>query len=268
MNIDEHANVRYAAFDIEIAREIPDGVDDWATLRPLGISCAAIHRAVLKPNDHGLAVDYESARIYHGAEQPEGRYANQMTPRHCQEMAHHLLSLDALGYIVVSYNGLGFDFDVLAEECQSQSMSQSLRYLTQRHVDIAFAFFAEKGYMPSLANACAGMGIEGKTEGVSGSKAPEMWAGDIEQQNKVLEYVLQDARITGHLYEKVLERKRLRWITRSGKARSWRPTRWGVTVDGSRRLATVAEALELPEPDTSWMTDPWPRTKFSAWLED
>jgi hypothetical protein len=267
MAIDEHAKVRYAAWDIEIAQEIPDGVDDWMTLRPLGISCAAIHKAILKPDDDGLVVEYEAARVYHGDEQSDGRYADRMTPRQCSKVAYHLIALEALGYTVVSYNGLGFDFDVLAEECNDRDMYYGLRYLTKKHVDIAFAFFAEKGYMPSLANACKGMGIEGKAEGMSGAKAPEMWAGDIEQQQRVLEYVLQDARITGRLYETVIERQRLRWITRSGKARAWRPTHWGVTPDGSRRLATVSEALELPEPDTSWMTDPWPRTKFSAWLE-
>jgi hypothetical protein len=28
----------------------------------------------------------------------------------------------------------------------------------------------------------------------------------------------------------------------------------------------VEEALNLPLPDTSWMSNPWPRSKFSGWL--
>jgi hypothetical protein len=29
---------------------------------------------------------------------------------------------------------------------------------------------------------------------------------------------------------------------------------------------TVEEAEQLPEPNTSWMTDPWVREEFTTWL--
>ena len=29
---------------------------------------------------------------------------------------------------------------------------------------------------------------------------------------------------------------------------------------------TVDQAEKLPEPDTSWMADPWPRSKFTDWM--
>ena len=32
---------RYLAFDIESAKILPEGVQDWSHHRPLGISCAA-----------------------------------------------------------------------------------------------------------------------------------------------------------------------------------------------------------------------------------
>ena len=34
----------------------------------------------------------------------------------------------------------------------------------------------------------------------------------------------------------------------------------------SNPLPYVSEALELPEPDTSWLPVPWPRSKFSGWV--
>lgn len=34
--------MKYAAFDLEIWQEIPDGCDDITPYRPLGITCAAI----------------------------------------------------------------------------------------------------------------------------------------------------------------------------------------------------------------------------------
>ncbi len=32
---------RYMAFDLEIARPLPEGGEDWKSIRPLGITCAA-----------------------------------------------------------------------------------------------------------------------------------------------------------------------------------------------------------------------------------
>jgi hypothetical protein len=50
----------------------------------------------------------------------------------------------------------------------------------------------------------------------------------------------------------------LRWRTKRGTiARHELPSGW----------LTVEQALALPLPDTSWMNDPWPRSKFTAWLE-
>lgn len=34
--------MKIAAFDLEIAKEIPNSVSDWQTISPLGITCASI----------------------------------------------------------------------------------------------------------------------------------------------------------------------------------------------------------------------------------
>ena len=49
----------------------------------------------------------------------------------------------------------------------------------------------------------------------------------------------------------------MQWIARSGKLRSMAlPKGW----------LSVEAAESLPEPDISWMSDPWPRTKFTGWM--
>lgn len=48
---------------------------------------------------------------------------------------------------------------------------------------------------------------------------------------------------------------RLNWTARSGNLNSWPCKKW----------LTVKEALAIPEPDTSWMSDPWHRSKFYEW---
>ena len=38
-------------------------------------------------------------------------------------------------------------------------------------------------------------------------------------------------------------------------------------MDLRRGWLTVREALRLPEPDTSWMSNPIPRRQFTQWLK-
>jgi hypothetical protein len=102
------------------------------------------------------------------------------------------------------------------------------------------------------------MGLEGKLEGMTGAMAPVMWAEGEDERNEVLKYVQQDARVTGLVYASLIKSGRLRWISKKGRTNFWRV--------GSR-IRTVAEALKMPEPNTSWMDDPLPRSKFTDWLD-
>lgn len=244
--------MRYAAFDLEISTELDE---NWQPDK-LGISCAA---TVKVSNDHRFEF------VWHGHEEGD-MYAERMTPSQCREMAQHLLMLHGLGFTIVTFNGLGFDFQVLAHEVDDDPLARCLLSLARNHVDVAFSMFCEKGFMPGLNNAARGMRLEGKTEGMSGALAPEMWRTGRAEQDQVLEYVLQDARLTGELYEAILEKESLSWITQKGRVSTWYPTQWGQTVEGDRRMLTVNEALRLPEPDVSWMDDPWTRDRFSGWL--
>lgn len=239
--------MQYTAFDLEISTEIPEGTDDWRVLRPLGISCAAT-----LTNDGDL-------KVWHGSEIHGGRLAAKMSPLQCQEMAQYLVEMQSSGYPVVTFNGLGFDFDVLAEEVQDLVTFDNLRALALAHIDIAFAMLCEKGYMCGLDAAAKGMRLSGKTEGMSGSLAPVMWAQGRAEQDKVLEYVAQDVRTTAEVYEAILKNHGLRWITKRGYPTK-SPWRTG-------EILTVAEACQTPLPDTSWMDAAWPRSKFLGWTE-
>ena len=236
---------KLVAFDIEICKRIPEGTADWKTIRPLGISCGAT-----------LTSDGE-LRLWHGAEQPSGRLSARLSPEECRDLTAFLLEMEEQGYTAVTWNGLGFDFDVLAEECQDTRMRDLLARLALNHIDIAFAMLCEKGFMVGLDTAAKGMGLEGKTEGMRGDLAPEMWAQDRKAQEKVLEYVAQDVRTTKELYEAIREKGHLHWVSKSGRSNYWR-LRQGSSL-------VVSDALQVPEPDTSWMRNPWQRSKFYGW---
>jgi len=85
----------YAAFDIEIAKDIPDG-KPWQEVAPVGITCAALAFSDGRPS-----------RFYKGV---------PSIPRHgCAAIVQNLEAL-AKNYTLVTWNGCGFDFAVLAQE--------------------------------------------------------------------------------------------------------------------------------------------------------
>ena len=118
-----------------------------------------------------------------------------------------------------------------------------------------FHIFCEKGYPLSLDKAARGMKLAGKTEGMDGSLVPQLWKDG--QFTKVLEYLTQDVQTTLDLASACETRHRLEWFSNTGRLQHLAlPKGW----------LSVNEALNLPEPDTSWMSDPWTRSKFTGWL--
>lgn len=226
---------RYLAFDIEIFKPIPDGATDWKQYRPLGISCAAT-----------LDSDEPAPRLWHSVDK-----AQPMLLSEAMSLVGYLDYKAAQGYTILTWNGLSFDFDILAEESHCQPLCVDL---AMNHVDMMFHFFCLKGFPLGLNTCAKGCGLPGKTEGMDGAKAPELWqSGEYE---KVLEYVGQDVITTLKVAQTVERQKGFDWIAKSGRKNGIRINTW----------LTVEDALALPEPDNGWMTDPWPRSKFTGWL--
>lgn len=239
---------KLAAFDIEIAREIPEGAKDWKPYRPLGISCAAIQLSHDDPRGRTL---------FH-----QGR--PQMAQDDCVLLVAELMSLVKDGYTLVTFNGLNFDFDILAEE---SGLVEECAMLARSHVDLMFIVVATRGHYLGLDTACKGMGVEGKLKevqlasgemlsGMDGARAPELWAAG--EYDAVLDYLADDVRSTLELAEAIAEQRAICWTARSGRPNIVRVP----------KLYTVEECLALPEPDTSWMSDPPRREDFLAWTED
>jgi hypothetical protein len=230
---------KYLAFDIETATEWPDGAD-WRPYRPLGISCAAT-----------LPGDTPTSRLWHGVTS-NGQPSDRMSRQDVVKLVEHLSAMVGDGYTILTWNGLGFDFDVLAEE---SGMAEECRNLALGRVDMMFHVFCELGHTVALKAAAEAMNLPGKLEGMSGLLAPKMWAEGKRQE--VLDYVAQDTRTTLDLATLCEQQRCFRWITRRGATRRMAlPKGW----------LDVASAAKLPEPDTSWMSHPVPRRRFTAWL--
>jgi hypothetical protein len=230
---------RYLAFDIESAR-ITDNASDWKSQRPLGISCAAT-----------LLADADQLTLWHGGTDRSSP-KDRMSQEEATKLVTYLTAQTEAGCTILTWNGLGFDFDVLAEE---SGMLDQCRCLAASHVDMMFDIFCRLGHGVGLDAAARGMGVAGKPEGMKGEMAPVLWAKG--RREEVLKYVAQDVRTTLELATACQACGELRWVSRSGMRRSMPlPEGW----------LAVSEALELPLPDTSWMDDPWSRERFTAWM--
>ena len=231
---------RFLAFDIETAKILPEKVDDLLAYRPLGIACAA-----------AMASDFQQPLIWHGQDE-SGHPTPQMTSMEAAQLVLKLSDLASQGYTICTWNGLGFDFDVLAEE---SGRREDCARLAQNHVDMLFHFLCSQGYLISLQRASEGMHLTGKREGISGAKAPVLWAAG--RYKEVLEYCVQDVRLTLQLAEACERSRHLTWITQKGKLKK---------MSLSNGWLTVNKAKTLPLPDTSWMNAPPSRERFLRWI--
>ena len=237
--------MRLAAFDLEIAKILPQEVKDLKEHAPLGISCAAVARS------DGQEVDLWSGYP-------------QMTEDECRSMVTRLQALVEDGYTLVSWNGASFDFFVLAQE---SGLVKECGDLALGHVDLMTIVTFSKGYYLGLDKALAGAGLSGKLKsvllkdgstlsGMSGAQAPIMWQAG--EQDAVIEYLKGDVTQLLALAEKVKQTKTIRWNSNRGKPQSVRV----------KKLMAVSECFAIPQPDTSWMSNPPRRSGFVDWIPD
>ena len=232
--------MKYLGFDLEVCTWPEDG--NWDKKTPLGISCIGL-----------MGTGWEKPEVYYAsscAGTPEPR---EMEPYELLSFADDLRN-KYRDYMVVTWNGLQFDFLNMA--LSDPDNANVYTFLAMNHIDPMFYILCHKGWPVGLDTIARGLGLPGKmTDGVSGKDAPKMWMeGTPEDRLKVLEYVGQDAITTLDIVEVATRTKMLRWKSKSGRSQSlpFEPL-------------TIRECLEIPIPDTSWMTDPLTRESFYDW---
>ena len=230
---------RYIAFDIETAKVLPEAAGDLLAHRPLGIACAA-----------AVFSDSDAVVTWHGV--ADGKPSARMSQHEVRSLLCDLIEHVRSGYTLLSWNGLSFDLNVIAEE---SGQPHECAVLARTHVDMMFHIVCQLGHHVALARAAEGLGLPGKTVGVSGYNAPIMWAEG--RHAEVIQYNVQDARLSLAIARESERRRELVWVTRKGTV--------GRMPIGKGWL-TVEQAHPLPQPDTSWMSDPPRREKFTGWF--
>lgn len=174
-----------------------------------------------------------------------------MSAAMAQMLVAYLREMADAGYTIVTWNGSGFDFRVLA---RASGLKDQCIALAWAHVDMMFWFHCLRGFSIGLDKAAEAIG-SGKTAGLSGADAPRLWAAG--EYDRVLDYVTQDVRATEAVYLAALRNNGIQWQTTYGRFSK---------AEGTP--LPVREAFKLPMPDTSWMKQkPWPRTHFVGWMQ-
>lgn len=166
------------------------------------------------------------------------------------------------GYKIVTWNGCGFDFAVLAHE---SGLVHECAALALDHIDLMLIVTFTKGWYLSLQKALIGAGLKGKRKKVtlndgtilrdmSGGMAPKLWRDG--EYSAVLSYLSDDVTELVALAENIERQKVIRWTSTNGK-----PMFLSVPD-----LLTVQKCFRIPKPDTSWMKDAPTREQFIDWM--
>jgi len=230
----------YLAFDLETAKVRSPRIRDWMSHRPLGISCAATYCQRAK-----------EPVLWYGRKQGR-RPSSQMTAAEVGALVDYLLQQVSAGYTIVTWNGVGFDFDILAEESGMHSICKSLAL---GHVDMMFHVLCQLGFGVSLNAAARGMRLTRTYEKRKGALMPNLWADG--RYEEVFSHVTRDARTILALAKTCRERGFIRWITRWGTGRMMR------LADGWQNACTAQKAPQpLQPPDDK----KWSRDRLTAWM--
>jgi hypothetical protein len=234
--------MKLLAFDVETDNIPSEGI--WALQNPLRVYCAAT-----------VAWDGEKAEelVWYGGDSDVcSERADEMTAFDCNAFLVYLIGMMTDGYTPVSFNGTQFDLPVMAMASGDWEMARAIGL---PHFDMFLEMVARKGFGCKLSKAAEAIGAE---KLMSGEQVEIAWSVPEERQ-KVLDYVLSDARITLDVALKALQSGAFKWVTGKGSTSSW-------PLDG--QFATVRECMEFSPPDTSWMTS-GPRfdmEQMTAWL--
>lgn len=237
--------MKFASFDLEIAKDLKDDIDNWTSHAPLGITCAAVALS-----------DTEEITYWKGYP--------QLSKMDCQKLVNDLQSLHSKGYVPLTWNGTAFDFHVLALETD---MYEECGELALNHYDMMLWVTFIKGFYLGLQKALSGANLEGKLKHITlsdgselhdmdGSKAPVLWSqGEFEA---VLDYLREDVLQPLKLVKDIQRTGSIRWTSNNGKPQS-------VIIN---KLHTVGQCFSIPQPDVSWMTAPPSRDQFVSWIPD
>lgn len=153
--------------------------------------------------------------------------------------------------VFVTFNGLSFDFRVLAALCKKNDSAELAAWAadaaaSERHVDIMFSFLAENGYYTSMNSFAEPLELAKTWEGGEAALSDDL--------PKIVAYCESDVEILQKVYESGVERS---YLKRKAKG-TGKLVVWVLPPCGFRDVKDNLKMLKTRQPDQKWMTDPPP----------
>ena len=231
-------DAKLLSFDIELADvfDLKPG-EDLEKYAPFNISVAS------------TAIDGGQERLWFSTD-ADGEPSANMARETAGQLLEYVRQKQRQGHMVCAWNGLGFDLRWIGHVADARDLAAEAALDS---FDPMFQFFNQRGFPVGLAKVAEAMGVTGKTV-MTGAEAPKHWQDG--HHELVMEYVMEDARMTNAVIGQIMKEKELRWVTQRGSL-----AREPMSV-----LKPVHQVLRDPKPDQSWMDGPIPREKFHRWI--
>ena len=231
--------MKLLSFDIEISDvfELKER-EDMEKYAPFHISVAA------------TAIHEGEERVWY-SEDDAGRPALNLTQQRAHDLLEYLEEMQQQGFAVCAWNGLGFDLKWIGH--QAEDMALAARVALKSY-DPMFQFFNQAGFPVGLAKVAKAMDIT-QEKLMDGADAPKRWREGHHQE--VMDYCLGDCQMTNLIVRAIHQAKHVRWVTSRGH----------VSAKPMARLKPVAEVIQDPGPDQSWMDTPILKSRFYEWVE-
>lgn len=186
-----------------------------------------------------------------------------------EDMLKELLVLDELGYILTTCNGASFDFKQLMYSLPDYH--HEIAQLCARHFDPTCVVLCRRGFPVGLDAMASYMVGEGKIHSttlndgitkatIEGVQAYDFWKRG--EREAVKTYLKGDVMQQLALAQAIRRTNTIKWQSKSGKLVSVR----AATEKPTSGLMMVEEAIRLPVPNTSWMSEPIDRQASYRWI--
>lgn len=242
---------KFISFDIETDK-LPDDMNTFRSgadpIPGLQIVCAGTTKVI---------EGHQNTQLWWGEGYrggSTGEHLRRMTKEGATAIVDFLYHNFQLGHRIVTVNGAGFDFPILAYQSGEHA---KCREMALNHTDLCFIVVAKKAHRLGLDAIAKGYGHSGKTEGMDGALAAELWEAG--EYKRVLNYQADDAVLTFDCAISLAQSGEIRWNSKTGKPNL-------IDVHG---FPTVLECLQWPDPEIpKWMTTPTRKEDAIKWLLD
>jgi hypothetical protein len=182
---------------------------------------------------------------------PLGDTASHMSVDDLNKFLLQIVSHAKMGFPIVTWNGTGFDWRILADLTGQHDL---VKQLALGSYDPCYQHLIEYGYPIKLQAVAEGFDLAGKT--MEGAQAPVLW--QLGNFQEVLNYVEQDVVVLADVVEQSFKKNGLMRVTKTGSV-SFNPYKYG-------KLLSVRRLLGMPEANHPEDEHYISRKGFDEWL--